>query len=52
MLCMVGDSKPYIINDDCLVSMISQYNWNIGQSNEKQYYKTCMYVYWIHSIPQ
>ena len=31
-----GDSKPYIINDERFVSMISQCNWNIGPSNEKQ----------------
>ena len=32
---MVGYSKPYIINDDRFVSMISQFNWNIGPSNKK-----------------
>ena len=36
MLCMVGDSKPYIINDHRFVSMILQCNWNIRTSNEKQ----------------
>ena len=45
MLCMVGDSKPYIINDDCLVSMISQCNWNIEPSNEKKNFEACMNVY-------